>query len=170
MKHRHSTKQSRNTMDFIIYALGLLIVVAGTAICYVLALSNKITEADASLMLTIVAFAGSSLTTIGVVLRAHRAGKEAIGPLIFGSGLIMALTGSLAIHTLAMSQTISEITAMVGLAWVMVLSFILAIIGIIRRNLYVEKQAGKRVILGPLNEIYSRRVHHENHPDKQQDK
>ncbi len=169
MKHRHSTKQLHNTMDFIIYALGLLIVAAGTATCYVLALS-KITEADASLMLTIVAFAGSSLTTIGVVLRAHRAGKEAIGPLIFGSGLIMALTGSLAIHTLAMSQTISEITAMVGLAWVMVLSFILTIIGIIRRNLYVEKQAGKRVVLGPLNEIYSRRVQHENHPDKQQDK
>ena len=155
---RRSTKWLHNATDFAIYAIGLLVVVIGAAVCYVLALLGRMAEADAAFALTVVATVGFVLVTVGVVSRARRQGKEIVGPLIFGLGLFVVLTGSLTVYTLASYQVISETSALIGLTSVMILAVLLVSVGIVRRSCYVERREARRVVMGPLHKIYTRRV------------
>ncbi|MEE8392496.1 MAG: hypothetical protein V3S14_17080 [Anaerolineae bacterium] len=166
-KHRRSTKWLHGGADFAIYAVGLLVVVIGAAICYVLALLDKMTEADAAFALTIVATVGFVLVTVGVALRARRQGKKMVGPLIFGLGLLVALTGSLTIYTLALYQAVSERNALIGLTSAMILAVLLSSMGVVWRTYRVERGEARRVVLGPLNKIYTRRIEeYQNEQDK----
>ena len=79
-------KKSKGMMDFVMYTTGLIAVMIGAIVCYTLALFGKMAEADAAFVLTIAATVGFALTTTGVTLRAHRLGRDATGPLIFGVG------------------------------------------------------------------------------------
>ncbi len=162
-KHRRSTKWLHNATDFAIYVVALLVVVIGAAACYVLALLGRMAEVDAALTLTIVATVSFVLVTAGVLWRAHRQGKEIVGPLIFGLGLLVALIGSLAIYTLTLYQVVSERGALIWLALVMILAALLVSMGIVWRVSRVEKRKVKRVVLKPLHKIYTRKVEeHQN--------
>ncbi len=161
--HRHSTKWLHNATDFAIYVVALLVVMIGVAICYVLVLLGKMAETDAALTLTIVATVGFVLATVGVVWRARHQGKEIVGPLIFGLGLLVALTGSLTVYTLTLYQVVSERGALIGITLMMILAVLLVSVGIVWRASRVEKRETKRVVLKPLHKIYTRRVEeHQN--------
>ena len=155
---RRPTEWLRNATDFAIYVVALLVVVIGAAACYILAILDRITEADAALTLTIVATVGFVLVIVGVVWRARHQDKEIVGPLIFGLGLLVALTGSLTIYTLALYQVVSERGALIGLTLVMILAVLLVSVGIVWRASRVEKQEFRRVVLRPLHKIYTRRI------------
>ena len=150
--------ESKRMVDFAIYAVGLLVVVIGAAACYALVLLGKMVEADAAFTLTVVATVGFALVTVGVLLRTHRCGREMVSPLIFALGLFVGLTGSLTIYTLASYQAVSERNALIGLVLVMILALLLSIVGVVWRTHRVEKREARRMVLGALHKIYTRRV------------
>ena len=73
------------------------------------------------------------------------------------------MTGSLTIYTLASYQAVSERNALIGLVLVMILALLLSIVGVVWRTYRVEKREARRMVLGPLHKIYTRRVEeHQN--------
>ncbi|MCP4543451.1 MAG: hypothetical protein GY832_40585 [Chloroflexi bacterium] len=132
-------RKSKGMMDFAYttgaYTIGLLTVMVGAIVCYTLAIFGKIAEADAAVVLTIAATVGFALSTTGVTLRAHRLGRDTTGPLIFGTGLLVAMGGSLAVYTLTLYGMVSETGATLAFASIVVLSLVLVITGVVRRAL-----------------------------------
>ena len=166
MSNRRLPEWLRRTTDFAIYELGLLVVVIGSATCYVLVLEGMASEVNAVLGITIATALGITLVTAGVLLRAHRMGREVVGPLVFGTGLFVASIGPLIGYTLFLCQAISETGALTGIALVMILSILLAVAGVMRRVRYVEEKQVRRVVMKPLHRIRSRDVREEERDDE----
>ncbi len=152
-------KTNKGMIDFAAYAIGLLAVMIGAITCYVLtSLGVTTSVSDAALVMTITSIVGFILVIVGVTLRAHRSGREVIGPLVFGIGLLVATGGSLAVYTLVLYQIVSETSATLVFASIAVLSTILIIAGIVYRVYHVERKAPRMIVMPPLRRIYTRKV------------
>ncbi len=154
-------KTNKGTLDFTTYAIGLLTVIVGAIVCYTLAVLGQIAETDTAFMLTIAATVGFALSTTSVTLRARRLGRDTTGPLVFGTGLLLAMGGSLAVYTLTLYGVISKTGATLAFASVSVLSLVLVIAGIARRAYYIERKASRMVVMQPLRRVYIRKVEKE---------
>ncbi len=152
-------KTNKGMIDFAAYAIGLLAVMIGAITCYVLtSLGVTTSVSDAALVMTITSIVGFILVIVGVTLRAHRSGREVIGPLVFGIGLLVATGGSLAVYTLVLYQIVSETSATLVFASIAVLSTILIIAGIVYRVYHVERKAPRMIVMPPLRRIYTRKA------------
>ena len=151
-------RKNKGMMDFATYTIGLLTVMVGAIVCYTLAILGEIAEADAAVVLSIAATVGFALSTTGVTLRAHRLGRDTTGPLIFGTGLLVAMGGSLAVYTLTLYRMVSETGATLAFASVVVLSLVLVIAGIVRRAYSIERKESGLVVMQPLRRVYTRKV------------
>ena len=152
-------KTSKGTIDFATYTIGLLAAMIGAIACYILALLGVITELEAALVMTITSIVGFVLVIAGVTLRARRSGRGVISPLLFGTGLLAAMGGSLAIYTLVLYQMVSETRAMLLIASIAALSIILIIAGIVYRAYHhVEGRESRMVTMPPLRRVYTRKV------------
>ncbi|MCP4537826.1 MAG: hypothetical protein GY832_11840 [Chloroflexi bacterium] len=147
-------RKSKGMMDFAYttgaYTIGLLTVMVGAIVCYTLAIFGKMAEADAAVVLTIASTVGFALSTTGVTLRAHRLGRDTIGPLIFGTGLLVAMSGSLVVYTLTLCRMVSETGATLAFASVVVLSLVLVIAGVVRRSYSIERKDSGLAVMQPL--------------------
>ncbi len=152
-------EEGKGTMDFAAHAIGLLAVMVGAMTCYVLASLGVIaSELDAALTMTIASIVGFVLVTIGVALRARRLGRDAVGPLIFGAGLLAVMGGSFIVHALALCQVVSETGATLTLASTTALSTVLIVAGTVRGARRVGRKESERVVMLPLRRVYTRRV------------
>jgi hypothetical protein len=152
-------KKDKGMIDFATYTIGLLAMMIGAIACYVLALLGVITELDAALVMTVTSIAGFVLVIAGVTLRAHRSGRDVIGPLLFGTGLLVTMGGSLIVYTLVLYRIVSETSAMLLIASIAALSIILIIAGIVYRAYHhVEGKESRMVTMPPLRRVYTRRV------------
>lgn len=154
-----TTYDSKGITDFALYAIGVLVVALGAAVCYALALLGVAASGpDAALVMTIVSVVGFILVIAGVTLRVRRRGREVIGPLLFGIGLLVALSGSLVIYTLVLYQAISEESALLGITSVTVSATILTNVGVAYRAYRIEEKESRRVVMKPLRRLYPRRA------------
>ncbi|MDY7076807.1 MAG: hypothetical protein SXV54_07760 [Chloroflexota bacterium] len=152
-------KTSKGIVDFAAYVIGLLAVMIGAITCYVLTSLGVMTSvSDAAVVMTVISIVGFTLAIVGVTLRARRSGREMIGPLVFGIGLLVATGGSLVVYTLVLYQMISETGATLAFASIAVLSITLIIAGIVYRVYHVERKASRMVVMPPLRRIYTRKI------------
>ena len=118
-------KTSKGMRDFAAYTIGLLAVMIGAITCYILTSLGVMTSVlDAALVMTVISIVGFVLVIVGVTLRVRRSGREVIGPLVFGIGLLVAIGGSLVVYTLVLYQMISETSASLAFALTAVLSIV----------------------------------------------
>jgi hypothetical protein len=152
-------KTSKGMIDFAAYTIGLLVVIIGAITCYVLTSLGLMTSvSDAALVMTIISIIGFTLVIVGVTLRVRRSGREVIGPLVFGIGLLVATGGSLVVYTLVLYQIVSETISTLALASTAALSITLIIAGIVHRAYHIESKAPRMIVMPPLRRIYTRKV------------
>jgi hypothetical protein len=152
-------KTSKGMIDFAAYTIGLLVVIIGAITCYVLTSLGLMTSvSDATVVMTVISIVGFTLVIVGVTLRVRRSGREVIGPLVFGIGLLVAIGGSLVVYTLVLYRMVSETSATLAFAAIAVLSITLIITGIVYRVYHVERKASRMIVMPPLRRIYTRKI------------
>lgn len=158
MNDEHLPEWFRKGIEPAVYAAGVFVTLVGALVSYTLVLTGKLSLPGAALAVTIVAAVGVILVIVGVMLRVHREKGDVVGALFFGSGLFVALIGSMTGYTLLLHQSISETGMLIGATLATFLAFSLVVAGVMWRVRYAERREVKRVVMKPLRRLYPRRV------------